>query len=198
MDHGWHNLLVDDAEAIQSVLDWGSLCATPPAFDLAIAELHLAGGWWLALPEVPDRRPLVRDAMLPAYRAERSLPPALDRQRRCYQLDVLQAWLRSLDDWNGVAARGIPDDKLDDAEDGFRELVDGLLPRSGQPASGQPEVVAAVHHRPVVRADVLAVALLEGRVAHRTAGPLGHGRASSGLADKASGRAIPRIRTQPS
>lgn len=136
MDHGWHNLLLDreadgagNVDELSAVLDWGSLCAMPPAFDLALVELYLAGGWWLALPEVPDRRRLVREAMLPAYERERTVPAAYEDQRALYQLDVLQAWMQSLDGrrHDGPSMRAIPDDRADDAEAGFRAMVDGLL-----------------------------------------------------------------------
>lgn len=126
LDHGWHNLLVTPGGGeITGVLDWGILSAFPAAYDLALVEVRLAGGSWLALPEVPDRRPTVRDALLAGYRQERPVPPAFDSQRRCYQLDVLQSWMFSLgDDLPGPA---IPDDRIDDAADGFRTLVDPLI-----------------------------------------------------------------------
>lgn len=126
LDHGWHNLLVaPDGGEITGVLDWGNLSSFPPAYDLALVEVRLAGGSRLTLPEVPDRRPTVRDALLVGYRQERPIPPAFDSQRKCYQLDVLQSWMVSLGE--GRTGRAIPDDRIDDAAGGFRTMVEGLV-----------------------------------------------------------------------
>jgi aminoglycoside phosphotransferase (APT) family kinase protein len=68
-DHGLHNLLVEpDTGAVTAMLDWGYTLAVPPAFDVAFA-VYLYGGSFLAgLPEVRDRRALVRSALVSGYR----------------------------------------------------------------------------------------------------------------------------------
>lgn len=68
-DHGLHNLLVDpETGDITAMLDWAYTLAVPPAFDFEFA-VYLYGGSFLAgLPEVRDRRPLVREAMVAGYR----------------------------------------------------------------------------------------------------------------------------------
>lgn len=69
-DHGLHNLLVDpETGEITAMLDWGYTLAVPAAFDVEFA-VYLYGGAFLAgLPNVSDRRSLVREAMLSGYRA---------------------------------------------------------------------------------------------------------------------------------
>lgn len=126
LDHGFHNLLVDRASgAVDAVLDWGNLAAFPPAYHLALVEIRLAGGPWLALPEVPDRRSTVRDALLEGYRRARPAPPDYPDRRGVYQLDVFQSWLQALGD--DPAAHGVPSSRVDDAAAGFRTLVAPLL-----------------------------------------------------------------------
>lgn len=69
-DHGLHTLLVDPVTgAVTGVLDWGYTLVVSAAFDVEFA-VYLHGGAFLAgLPDVRDRRPLVREAMLSGYRA---------------------------------------------------------------------------------------------------------------------------------
>jgi aminoglycoside phosphotransferase (APT) family kinase protein len=69
-DHGLHNLLIDsETGEITAMLDWGYTLAVPAAFDFEFA-VYLFGGAFLAgHPDVPDRRTLVREAMLSGYRA---------------------------------------------------------------------------------------------------------------------------------
>jgi hypothetical protein len=70
-DHGLHNLLVDpETGAITAMLDWAYTLAVPAAFDFEFAVYLLGGAFLAGLPDVPDRRPLVRDAMLAGYRTE--------------------------------------------------------------------------------------------------------------------------------
>ena len=124
VDHGWFNLLVDrETGTLEGVIDWGSRFAVPPAYDLATVEHLLAGGWWLALPEVPDRRPLVRDALLAGYREERALPRNLDAHRACYHLDDLVRWMGLYDRRDGTSGRAIPAARRDETAARLREVV---------------------------------------------------------------------------
>ena len=69
-DHGLHNLLVDpETGAITAMLDWGYTLAVPAAFDVEFAVYLYSGAFLAGLPDVEDRRPLVREAMLSGYRA---------------------------------------------------------------------------------------------------------------------------------
>lgn len=130
VDHAWFNLLVDrDRGSLAGVIDWGSRFAVPPAFDLAIVEYLLAGGWWTALPEVPDRRPLVGDALLAGYRREAAIPADLAVQRACYRLDELVRWMAIHDRDGGSSGRHIPDDRADEAAAGLRAAAEAELER---------------------------------------------------------------------
>ena len=119
-------ILSPDASRIEAALDWGSLYAMPPAYDLAFVELQLVGADWLALPGVQDRRPLVREGLLAGYRERRPVPPAFGVQRDCYQLDAMLGWMSGLGE--NVTGRAIPAHRTDDAVAGLRSLVERQLP----------------------------------------------------------------------
>lgn len=124
VDHGWFNLLLDrDAGSLRGVLDWGTRFAVPPAFDLAVVEYLLAGGWWLALPEAPDRRPLVREALLDGYSETATVPPDLAAQRACYHLDDTVRWMASLGEKAGSDPRAVPEARVEEAAAGFRAMA---------------------------------------------------------------------------
>lgn len=128
VDHGWFNLLVDrETGSLEGVVDWGSRFAVPPAFDLATVEHLLAGGWWIALPDVPDRRPLVREALLDGYEKERPVPPHLDAHRACYHLDDLVRWMGLHDRRGGSSGRAIPDERQEAAAAGLRTAAETML-----------------------------------------------------------------------
>jgi aminoglycoside phosphotransferase (APT) family kinase protein len=69
-DHGLHNLLLDPQTGeITAMLDWGYTLAVPAAFDFEFAVYLYSGAFLAGLPDVPDRRDRVREAMLSGYRA---------------------------------------------------------------------------------------------------------------------------------
>jgi aminoglycoside phosphotransferase (APT) family kinase protein len=81
-DHGLHNLLVESADgSVTGLLDWGYTLAVPPAFDFEFAVYITSGVFLAGLPDVADRRSMVRTAMLSGYRttaadlADRISPP---------------------------------------------------------------------------------------------------------------------------
>jgi aminoglycoside phosphotransferase (APT) family kinase protein len=127
VDQGLWNILTDEARGRSTAwLDWGSLFAVPPAFDLAVVEYYLGGGPWMVLDEVPAHRARLRSALLEGYRTERSRPTAYELQRRCYLLDTITVTLASLDKADRKP-RHLPEDRVDEAADGLRELVQELL-----------------------------------------------------------------------
>ncbi|MFC6907041.1 phosphotransferase family protein [Halalkalicoccus tibetensis] len=68
-DHGLHNLLIDPATGeITAMLDWGYTLAVPATFDFEFAVYLFSGAFLAGLPDVSDRRSLVREAMLEGYR----------------------------------------------------------------------------------------------------------------------------------
>ncbi|WP_132058400.1 phosphotransferase family protein [Halorussus amylolyticus] len=68
-DHGLHNLLVDpETGEITAMLDWGYTLAVPAAYDFEFAAYLFSGAFLAGLPDVSDRRSLVREAMLSGYR----------------------------------------------------------------------------------------------------------------------------------
>lgn len=72
-DHGLHNLLIDpETGEITAMLDWGYTLAVPAAFDFEFAVYLFSGAFLAGLPDVSDRRLLVREAMLSGYQATAS------------------------------------------------------------------------------------------------------------------------------
>ncbi|MFB6205137.1 MAG: phosphotransferase family protein [Haloglomus sp.] len=68
-DHGLHNLLIDPQTGhVRATLDWAYTLATTPAFDVAFATYIYGGGFLTGTPDLPDRRPLVREALRAGYR----------------------------------------------------------------------------------------------------------------------------------
>ena len=68
-DYGLHNLLIDPKTGeLTAMLDWGYTLAVPAAFDFEFAAYLFSGVFLAGLPNVSDRRPLVREAMLSGYR----------------------------------------------------------------------------------------------------------------------------------
>ncbi|KAB1192275.1 phosphotransferase [Haloferax sp. MBLA0076] len=68
-DHGLHNLLVDpDTGEVTAMLDWAYTLAVPAAFDFEFAVYLFSGAFLAGLPDVTDRRAMVREAMHAGYR----------------------------------------------------------------------------------------------------------------------------------
>ncbi|MFP8958268.1 phosphotransferase family protein [Natrialbaceae archaeon A-CW3] len=69
-DHGLHNLLIDpETGEITAMLDWGYTLAVPAAYDFEFAVYLYSGAFLAGLPDVSDRRSLVRAAMRLGYQA---------------------------------------------------------------------------------------------------------------------------------
>lgn len=68
-DHGLHNLLIEpETGEVTGMLDWAYTLAVPAAFDFEFAVYLFSGAFLAGLPDVRDRRPLVREAMRSGYR----------------------------------------------------------------------------------------------------------------------------------
>jgi hypothetical protein len=87
-DHGFHNLLVDpDAGDVTAMPDWAYTLAVPPAFDFEFAAYLYGGSFLAGLPDVRDRRGVVRESMLEEY-AETApdLAAQVSEPTPCYEL----------------------------------------------------------------------------------------------------------------
>lgn len=127
VDQGLWNVLVDEpGTEITAMLDWGSLFVVPPAFDLAVMELFLAGRPWIGLDDVPDHREAIRSGLFEGYREHRAVPPGYDARRQSYQLQVAILLLVSLDR-GPERPRHVPADRIDEVAAGFRPAVEALL-----------------------------------------------------------------------
>lgn len=136
VDQGLWNLLTDETcSRATAWLDWGSLYAVPPAFDLAVVEYFLGGGPWAVLDDVPDYRVELQRALLDGYLTEQPLPEAYALQRECYLLDTITLTLSALDK-DERKPRHLPEARVDEAADGMRTHVRRLLANGS--GSGPP------------------------------------------------------------
>lgn len=122
-DHGLHNLLVDpDTGEITAMIDWGYTLAVPAAFDFEFAVYIYSGAYLAGLPDVPDRRTFVRDAMLTGYRETApDLVERVDPPRDLYTMLVL---VRMMNDFGNL---DVPEDRMTDARDRVCAHVQSIL-----------------------------------------------------------------------
>jgi aminoglycoside phosphotransferase (APT) family kinase protein len=130
VDANVENLAFDpDTGEATAMLDWAFTLAAPPAYDLAFVENGLAGGHWRFVPSTPDRRELVRTALLDGYRKGGSAAAveASRRHRDAYRLLVLTMGMVHFEDF--FVGRDLPDGTVGDAARGCRTEVATLLER---------------------------------------------------------------------
>lgn len=127
VDQGfWNVLTTRSCDSCTAWLDWGSLFAVPPAFDLAVVEYFLGGGPWMMLEDVADYQCDLKTALLEGYRTERHLPDNYELQRRCYRLDTIILTLVGLDS-DERKPRHLPDNRVEGAAEGLRREVLNLV-----------------------------------------------------------------------
>lgn len=80
----------------------------------------------MVLPEVPDRRPVVREALLAGYRETTSVPETFDEERRYYQLSVLVRELSTFER-RVVVRAGSPDDRTEEAPAHLRATAEAAI-----------------------------------------------------------------------
>ena len=123
-DHGLHNLLVDpETGEITAMLDWGYTLSVPAAFDVEFA-VYLFGGAFLAgLPDVPDRRSLVREELLSGYRS--TAPERVDIISTPEPLYELLAMVRIMNDFRHLEVPdGTEETVMDRIETDARDILD--------------------------------------------------------------------------
>ncbi|MFC6991433.1 phosphotransferase family protein [Haladaptatus sp. GCM10025707] len=122
-DHGLHNLLIDtETGALTAMLDWAYTLAVPAPFDFEFAVYLTSGAYLAGLPEVSDRRALVRDAMLAGY--ESAAPSGVAKVRELNPLYELLAMVRIMNDFRHLAH---PDEFEADVMDWIRADVRAIL-----------------------------------------------------------------------
>jgi len=115
IDHAFENVLVDADGDVTGMIDWGMLRTVAPAYDLACAEMSLAG----ITGYTTERRERLRAALLDGYERHAAVDPA-DRERRLYCLVNLVARQNWVSSW-------IPEDDAAEIERDHRALLDELL-----------------------------------------------------------------------
>ena len=124
-DHGLHNLLVDPGTGeVTAMLDWAYTLAVAPGFDLGFAAYLFSGAFLSALPDVRDRRGLVREAMLSGYRS--TAPRLADVTPTRWPLYELLASVRVMNDFERLAPE-LPEGTADDVAEGIRVDVASML-----------------------------------------------------------------------
>lgn len=100
IDNALENVLLA-GNTVSAMLDWEFSIAATPDYDVVNVAWSLAGGPYLFVPDVPDRRDLVREGLLDGYR-ERGLTAVVERtraNRRCYELLSALRSMSHLEDW---------------------------------------------------------------------------------------------------
>jgi len=126
-DHGLHNLLVaGETGEITAMLDWGYTLAVAAAFDVEFAVYILSGAFLAGAPDVADRRPLVREALLSGYRA--SAPDRVDAVATPAPLYEALAAVRIMNDFRHL---DLPEGTETAVMDYIKSDVRRLLDRGG-------------------------------------------------------------------
>lgn len=126
VDASIENVALDDGEPT-AMLDWAFTVAATPAWDLVCIERALAGGHWAFVPETPDLREPVHEALFDAYRSN-APPGALAEYEAHGELYELLALLRLLhfhDHW--FELKGVTDERADAAAAAERAALDDRL-----------------------------------------------------------------------
>ena len=124
IDHGLHNLLIDSSTGeIRGMVDWAFTLAVTRAYDLACVEYNVAGVALSVVPEIPDRRETVRNALLDGYRSVATVPTEYHDHRELYEL---LAHLRSMNFLN-TGMTEVPEEHVDSAAAGLRREVRSVL-----------------------------------------------------------------------
>lgn len=112
IDQALENGLVAGDDLV-AMLDWGFTIAATPAYDVHSVAWNLAAGPYLLDPDLPDRRPLVYQAVAAGYR-ERGDSDVLDRlraNRPCYDLLTALRSMVHLTDWEAQFEFGVGEDE---------------------------------------------------------------------------------------
>lgn len=126
-DHGLHNLLLDpESGEITAMLDWGYTLAVPARFDFEFAVYLYSGAFLAGLPDVRDRRPLVRESMSSGYRTV--APECADVFATTTPLYEATAMLRIMNDFDRLA---LPDGTETTVRDRIERDARTLLDSNG-------------------------------------------------------------------
>jgi aminoglycoside phosphotransferase (APT) family kinase protein len=100
IDSALDNTLLANGE-VRAMLDWEFTIAATPAYDVVCVTESLAGGLSLYAPGCPDRRDLVREAILAGYRERGSdtVVEHLRANRECYELLSALRSMTHLEPW---------------------------------------------------------------------------------------------------
>lgn len=140
IDQSLDNVVLDpETGAVTGLLDWEFCVAATPAYDLAFVEHTLAGGHWVFLPDAPDVRERIRDALLEGYAnanadAESDAVDSdravrrFDRDRSCYALLVRLHAMTTFDSWfDQLEGEDVTADSRERAADRLRGEVQSLI-----------------------------------------------------------------------
>jgi aminoglycoside phosphotransferase (APT) family kinase protein len=126
-DHGLHNLLVDEATGdLRAMLDWAYTLAVTPAFDVEYAVYLFSGAFLAGLPDVCDRRELVRAAMLAGYRSR--APDRADALAEPTPLYELLAAVRVMNDFDQLR---LPDGSDQQVASALADDVEAIIDDGG-------------------------------------------------------------------
>lgn len=125
IDNSLENLLVEDG-SVGAMIDWEFTLAATPCYDIIGVAWSLAGGPYLFAPDVPDRRALVREALLRGYRERGPGHVVADTRanRSCYEFLAALRSMAHLEDWYALFDLG---GQIDAAAAALRAEVDAQV-----------------------------------------------------------------------
>lgn len=125
IDQSLENVLLNQGE-LCAMIDWEFTIAATPAYDVVNVAWSLAGGQYLFAPEVPDRRDLVRRALLEGYRecGNERVIEQVRANRECYELLSALRSMVHLEEWFRMFDLG---EQIDDAATELRSEVSDRL-----------------------------------------------------------------------
>lgn len=130
IDHGLHNLLIEaETGAITGMIDWAFTLSVPAVYDLVCVEANLSSDPWSIHPATPDRRQLIRTALIEGYQ-ETGQSVVIDQFQQHQTAYELLCLLRTMNHLDLVTEMAMPD--ATEAQVGataqeYRNLVAELL-----------------------------------------------------------------------
>lgn len=131
IDQSLDNVVTDpESRAVTGLLDWEFCVAATPGYDLEFVADSLAGGHLPLLPDRPNPRSAIRDAMLEGYRraGDEAVVEQFRHNRPCYELLAGLHAMLNFEGWfDTVDVVDVTDEQRAAAARAARERVETLV-----------------------------------------------------------------------
>lgn len=131
IDQSLDNVLTDpDTREVTGLLDWEFCVATTPGYDIEFVAESLSGGHLTLLPEYPDPRDALREAILAGYREAggEAVVEQFRANRECYELLTHLHAMLNFDPWfDDIDVVDVTDEQRAAAAREARERVRSMI-----------------------------------------------------------------------